>query len=149
MNIAIGSDHAGFHLKSRLRDLLRAEGHNVEDMGATSPEPSDYPDYAERVGTAVAGGSADRGIVICGTGAGSCMAANKVRGVRAAMVFDPLTARLTRLHNDANVLCLGERITGPEMVEEIVRVFMSTEFSGAERHVRRIAKIAAIEARQA
>ncbi len=146
MDIAIGSDHAGFHLKSRLRDLLRAEGHNVIDVGATSTEPSDYPDYAESVARTVADGKAQRGIMVCGTGAGSCMAANKVDGVRAAMVFDPVTARLTREHNDANVLCLGERISGVEMVEEIVRVFIGTPFSGSERHIRRIAKIAAIEA---
>lgn len=145
MHIAIGSDHAGFHLKGRLRDLLRASGHDVLDVGATSTEPSDYPDFAERVARAVVAGSASRGIIVCGTGAGSCIAANKVTGTRAVMAGDPVTAKLTRLHNDANIICLGERITGVEVAEEIVRVFIDTDFSGSDRHVSRLAKIAAIE----
>jgi len=145
MRIVIGSDHAGFHLKNRIRDWLRAEGHDVTDVGTSSPEATDYPVYAERVGKVVTRGDADRGILICGTGAGSCIAVNKVRGVRGCAVSEPVTARLLRSHNDANVICLGERIVGVESALEIVRVFVATEFSGAERHMRRIGQIAEIE----
>lgn len=145
MKIAIGSDHAGFHLKNRLRDMLRAEGHHVLDLGADSPEASDYPDFAAQVGRAVASGMAERGVLVCGTGAGICIAANKIPGVRAAAVSEPVTARLARSHNDANIVCIGERIVGPELAVEIVRVFLETPFSEGERHVRRINKIAELE----
>jgi ribose 5-phosphate isomerase B len=145
MRIAIGSDHAGFHLKNRIRDLLRAEGHEVIDMGAHSAEASDYPDFAALVGRAVASMEVERGVLICGTGAGIAMAANKIRGVRATAASEPVTAALTRSHNDANIICLGERIIGPEMAERIVRAFLETPFSEGERHIRRIHKITQLE----
>jgi ribose 5-phosphate isomerase B len=145
MKLAIGSDHAGFHLKNRIRDVLRSEGHDVEDVGAETPESSDYPDYAAIVGRSVASGAAERGILVCGTGAGICIAANKVPGIRAAAVSEPVTARLTRSHNDANIICIGERIIGPEVALDIVHTFLETPFSQGERHVRRINKIAELE----
>jgi len=148
MKIAIGSDHAGYHLKNRLRDLLRAEGHQVVDLGADSPEASDYPDYAALVGRVVAAGEVERGVLVCGTGAGICMAANKIPGVRAAAVSEPVTARLSRSHNDANIVCIGERIVGPELAIEIVRAFLETPFSNGERHIRRINKITELENHQ-
>ncbi len=145
MRVAIGSDHAGFHLKNYLRDLLSREGHEVLDAGANTPESSDYPDYAARVGRLVVSGEAERGILVCGTGAGICIAANKIPGVRAAAVSEPVTARLARLHNDANIICFGERIVGPELAADIVRVFLETPFSEGERHIRRIRKVADLE----
>jgi ribose 5-phosphate isomerase B len=145
MKIAIGSDHAGYHMKNRLRDTLRAEGHEVMDVGADSPDSSDYPDFAALVGRAVVGGEAERGVLICGTGAGMAMAANKIRGIRAAACSEPVTARLSREHNDANVVCMGERIVGPEVAADIVRTFLATPFSQGERHVRRIGKICGLE----
>jgi ribose 5-phosphate isomerase B len=145
MKIAIGSDHAGFNLKNRLRDLLRAEGHEVEDCGTDSPESSDYPDYAQKVGRSVVAGDSELGVLCCGTGVGIGMAANKIRGVRAAAVSEPVSARLARSHNDANVVCVGERIVGPEVAAEIVKVFLETHFSEGERHKRRIEKISALE----
>jgi ribose 5-phosphate isomerase B len=148
MKIAIGSDHAGFHLKNHLRDLLREEGHDVHDHGTESPESSDYPDYAERVGRAVVSGEAELGVLCCGTGVGISMAANKIHGVRAAAVSESVSARLARSHNDANVVCIGERIVGPEVAAEIVHTFLQTPFSQGERHVRRIQKVAALEKRE-
>jgi ribose 5-phosphate isomerase B len=145
MKVAIGSDHAGFHLKGRLRDLLRAEGYEVIDLGTHSTESSDYPDFARRVGQEVASGKAERGILICGTGIGVSIAANKVRGVRAAAVSEPVTARLARTHNDANVICLGERTVGTEVAVDAIRVFLETPFSGGERHARRIEQIGQLE----
>jgi ribose 5-phosphate isomerase B len=149
MKIAVGSDHAGLRLKNLLRDRLREQGHAVEDLGTVSEESTDYPDFAVRVGRAVTGGEAERGLLVCGTGVGISIAANKVPGVRAAAVSEPVSARLARSHNDANVLCVGQRIVGEEMAEEIVRVFLDTPFSGGERHCRRIEKIVALENRQA
>lgn len=145
MRVAIGSDHAGFHLKNYLRDLLKNEGHEVIDVGANTPESSDYPDYAARVGRLVVSGEAERGVLVCGTGAGICIAANKIPGVRAAAVSEPVTARLARLHNDANIICFGERIVGPELAADIVRVFLETPFSEGERHIRRIRKVTDLE----
>ncbi len=145
MKVAVGSDHAGFHLKNRLRDMLRNEGYDVRDHGATGAESSDYPDFGAKVGHAVANGEAELGVLICGTGAGICISANKIPGIRAVAVSEPVTARLTRTHNDANIICMGERIVGPEVAAEIVRVFLSTPFSGGERHARRIEKISELE----
>lgn len=145
MIVAIGSDHAGFHVKNRLRDLLLAEGYEVHDLGARSAEPSDYPDYAAAVGRAVAAAEAERGVLVCGTGVGMAIAANKVPGVRAAAVSETVSARLSREHNNANVVCIGERIVGPEVADDIVRVFLRTAFSHGERHARRVGKIGALE----
>ena len=145
MKIAIGSDHAGFNLKNKMRDMLVAEGHDVNDVGAHSAESSDYPDYAEKVGKAVVEGKSQIGVLCCGTGVGISMAANKIHGIRAAAVSEPVSARLARSHNDANVLCIGERIVGVEVAEEIVKAFLETPFSEGERHKRRIEKIAKLE----
>ena len=126
MNIAIASDHGGWRLKNELRDRLTAAGHTVEDLGG-SAERSDYPDLAASVGRAVAEGRADKGILVCGSGIGVCIAANKVSGVRAATVHETVSARLFREHNDGNVLCLGERLVGPEMAWEVVQTFLGTD----------------------
>lgn len=146
MRVAIASDHGGWALKGRLLEVMASlPGIEVTDLGTDGPESVDYPDYALPAAEGVAAGRFDRGILICGTGIGMAIAANKVRGVRAALCSDPLTARLSREHNDANVLCLGGRIIGPEMAAEIVRVWLTTPFAG-DRHSRRLAKIAAWEA---
>lgn len=145
MRIAVGSDHAGFALKNRLRDLLKGEGHDVVDFGTHSPESADYPEYARLVGKAIGSGECDLGVLVCGSGLGMCIAANKVRGVRAVTVMEPVAARLSRQHNNANVICLGERLIGPDLAVEAVRAFVSTPFSGLERHARRVALIDEIE----
>lgn len=144
MKIAIGSDHAGFALKGLLAEHLRALGHEVTDLGAESEKSVDYPDFAARVAHAVADGQARFGVLICGTGVGMSMAANKVRGIRAAAVSEPTSARLAREHNDANVLCLGQRIVGTEQARACVDAFLNAPFHG-DRHVPRIAKIRALE----
>ena len=145
MKIAIGSDHAGFNLKNKLRDQLVAEGHEVADVGTNSPESTDYPDYAEKVGQAVVEGKAQLGVLCCGTGVGISIAANKIHGIRAAAVSEPVSARLARSHNDANVVCIGERIVGVEVGAEIVKTFLETPFSEGDRHKRRIEKITKLE----
>lgn len=144
MKIAIASDHGGFLLKEQLRDYVEAMGHQVKDLGCYSPDRADYPDHGIACGEAVAKGEADRGIVVCGTGIGISIAANKVKGVRCALCTDPVMARLSREHNDANVLALGERIVGAELAKGIVDAFLST---GAQdgRHAERRAKIAAYD----
>jgi ribose 5-phosphate isomerase B len=144
VRIAIGSDHAGFSLKETLKARLAAQGIDVVDAGTTSESPVDYPDYAADVAGRVTSGEVDRGILVCGTGIGMAMAANKVRGIRAATVVDLESARLSRTHNDANVLALGARITPPALALEIVRLFLDTPFSGG-RHQRRLDKVAALE----
>jgi len=142
VTIAIASDHGGYALRQHLRTLLEAEGQELVDMGCASEEPVDYPPYAFRVAEAVAGGEADVGILICGTGIGMSLCANRVPGVRAAVVGDTYSARMSREHNDANVLCLGGRTLGPDLAAEIVRVWLATPFSGGERHRRRLAMVA-------
>ena len=144
VRVAIGSDHAGFRLKADLASFLRGEGHDVADLGTDSEEPSDYPLFSAAVGRAVIGGAADRGIVLGGSGQGEQIAANKVRGVRAALCNDLYTARMSREHNDANVLTIGARIVAPELAREIVRVWLATPFEGG-RHVRRLEQISDIE----
>ncbi|MBI4577651.1 MAG: ribose 5-phosphate isomerase B [Planctomycetes bacterium] len=144
MRIAIGSDHAAVRGKDRLRDGLRALGHQVEDLGTDGEGPVDYPVYAERVGRAVAEGRAELGIALCGTGIGASIAANKVRGVRAALCHDPHTAEMSRRHNDANVLCMGGRLHDPEALEAIARVWLATPFEGG-RHQRRLDLIRHLE----
>jgi ribose 5-phosphate isomerase B len=145
VRIAIGADHAGFRLKETIKSRLIEQAFDVLDVGTTDETSVDYPDYAADVARRVASGSVDRGILVCGTGIGMAIAANKVRGVRAAPVVDLASARLSRSHNDANVLTLGERITPPDLALQIVQVFLDTAFSGG-RHQRRLDKIAAIEA---
>ena len=147
MRIAIGADHAGFALKQHLAGTLRRLGHDVDDFGTHSEEPIDYPDICARVGRAVVEGRAGRGIVIGGSGQGEQIAANKVIGVRAALCNDLYTTRLSRQHNDANVLAIGGRIVAPGLADEIVALWIETPFEGG-RHQRRLDAIAAIEKQQ-
>lgn len=147
MRIAIGSDHRGFEAKRRLVNTLRQLGHEVIDVGAEGTESVDYPDYAFQVAIRVSRGEADRGILICGTSIGMCIAANKVRGVRAAPCHDSITAEMSRRHNDANVLCLSADLLGEELIDRMVRIWLETEFEGG-RHARRVEKVAKIEREQ-
>jgi ribose 5-phosphate isomerase B len=144
MKIAIAADHAGFALKERLRQKLSEEGHEVTDFGTGSTESCDYPDYARRVAREVGQGRSDRGILVCSTGIGMAMAANKVDGVRAAPAQSEDEVRLTREHNDANVLTLGARYLDEARASALIGIFLGTEFSGG-RHARRVAKIEALE----
>lgn len=137
MRIAVGSDHAGFPLKAALAGWLQEQGHEVMDLGAYSTDSVDYPLIGFDLAQTVAGGEAERGVLICGSGIGVSIAANRVAGARAALVQEPLSARLAREHNDANVVCMGARLIGEEMAREIVRVFLDTPFAGG-RHQRRI-----------
>ncbi|MEK7878512.1 MAG: ribose 5-phosphate isomerase B [candidate division NC10 bacterium] len=146
MTVALGCDHAGWELKERLKAWLIQTGHQVLDFGTHSPDPVDYPDYAIQVADSVANGKAERGVLICGTGIGMAMAANKIPGVRAAFCPDLFTARLSREHNDSNVLTLGGRLMGREMAIEILGIWLATPFQGG-RHNRRIAKITEAEER--
>ncbi len=138
MNIAIGSDGAGYELKVRIMEHLKARGIEFKDFGPDSDASCDYPIYAKAVSEAVAAGEYTLGILVCGTGIGMSMCANKVDGIRAAVVSDCFSAKATREHNDANVLCLGGRVIGSELAKMIVDLFIDTPFSGEERHVRRI-----------
>lgn len=138
--VLIASDHAGFGLKQALVGVLRGAGVEFEDLGTHDEGSTDYPDYAHALCEAITSGKASRGILVCGSGLGMSMAANRHPGIRAAVCTESYAARMTRLHNDANVLCLGSRIVGPGVAEDIVRVFLDTEFEGG-RHQRRIDKI--------
>jgi RpiB/LacA/LacB family sugar-phosphate isomerase len=141
LRVAIGTDHAGFNLKKDLAARLRRAGHEVIDVGAYDAEPSDYPDSASAVARAVASGEADRGIAVCGSGAGASVAAGKISGIRAATVHDVYTAHQAVEHDGLNVLALGARVVGEELAWEITETFLSAEFSGEERHLRRLAKV--------
>jgi ribose 5-phosphate isomerase B len=143
--IAIGCDHRGFGLKKPIISLLQDEGYSYQDFGCHSTEPVDYPDIARKVGEAVASGNFDQGILICSTGIGMCIAANKIKGVRAALCHNVFAAQRARQHNDANILCLGGEGADTNLVLEIVKTFLSTEFEGG-RHARRVNKITALEA---
>jgi ribose 5-phosphate isomerase B len=145
MKIAIAADHGGYRLKTVIMDFLKKLGHEVADLGAYSEEPSDYPDSARAVARALMDNKADRGILVCGSGVGACIAANKFPGIRAALCHDTFSARQGVEDDDMSVLCLGERVIGPELAKEIVSAFLSARFSGAERHVRRLGKVQAIE----
>lgn len=144
MRIAIGADHGGFRLKERVRAFLEGEGHEVHDFGTYSEESVDYPDVGGKAARAVARGEFDCGILICGTGIGMSITANKVKGVRAALCHEGYTARMARAHNNANVLCMGGRVLGEELALEVVRAFLATSFEGG-RHAHRVAKIATLE----
>jgi len=146
MRVAIGFDHAGVALRPAVVKALGRSAAEILDLGTDSPEPVDYTRYAFGVADAVAEGRADLGIVCCGTGLGSQIAANKVKGIRAVAVSESYSARMSRLHNDANVLCLGGRVLGPGAAEEIVEAWLTTPFSGEERHCRRIATVISREA---
>lgn len=145
MRIAIGADHGGFRLKSVLVEYLQLLGYNVRDEGTCSEDSVDYPDFARFVSRAVLEGRAERAILICGSGVGASVAANKFPGIRAGLCHDTFSAHQGVEDDDMNVLCLGARVVGPELAKEIVRAYLAAEFSGAERHVRRIGKIAEIE----
>jgi RpiB/LacA/LacB family sugar-phosphate isomerase len=147
MKLALSADHAGFELKRELVASLSAEGHEVLDLGTHSAAPVDYPDCAASVAAALHDNRAERGIVVCGSGAGASIAANKFRGVRAAVCHDCYTAHQAVEHDDMNVLCLGARVIGSALAREIVASFLGAAFSGEDRHVRRLNKIKEIEAR--
>ena len=147
MRIAVASDHRGFTVKGKILTLLRDLGHEALDYGPESPESVDYPDYAGKVAQAVAEQQVDRGILICGTGMGMCIVANKFHGVRAAPCHDDLTAEMSRLHNDANILCLSADLLGDRLVNRMVDIWLKTDFEGG-RHARRLEKIAWFEQSQ-
>jgi RpiB/LacA/LacB family sugar-phosphate isomerase len=147
VKIVVGSDHAGFALKQELAQALRAQGHDVLDVGAHSEAPVDYPDSAEAVGKALIDGLAERGLLICGSGVGASVAANKLPGVRAAICHDAYSAHQGVEHDDMNVLVLGGRVIGAAVAQELVRVFVAARFTGEERHARRLAKVKALETR--
>jgi RpiB/LacA/LacB family sugar-phosphate isomerase len=147
MRIALAADHAGFEMKRDLAGKLAKDGHEVLDLGTHSSAAVDYPDYAEAVADLLRQGQADRGIIVCGSGAGVSIAASKFPGIRAAVAHDVYTAHQAVEHDDMNVLCLGARIVGREVAREIVRAFVSAQFTGEERHVRRLHKVKAIEVR--
>jgi ribose 5-phosphate isomerase B len=148
MKIAVASDHRGFNVKGKILSLLSQLGHEAIDFGPETPDSVDYPDYASRVAEAVSNKSVDRGILICGTGVGMCIAANKFAGIRAAPCHDDLTAEMSRLHNDANVLCLSADLLGDRLVNRMVEIWLKTAFEGG-RHARRLEKIARIETQRA
>jgi RpiB/LacA/LacB family sugar-phosphate isomerase len=145
MRIALGSDHAGFSLKEHMASWLAEAGHAVYDLGTHSADPVDYPDYAAAVAQAVLDGRADRGVVICGSGAGASVAANKLNGIRASVAHDAYTAHQMVEHDDVNVLCLGARVVGTALAEDLVETFLNSEFSREDRHVRRLDKIRSLE----
>lgn len=145
MIIAIGSDHGGYHLKNILVQFLKTLGHEAHDLGAHNDEPSDYPDFALAVAQEILLKKAARGVLICGSGVGTCVAANKFPGIRAAICHDSFSAHQGVEDDDINVLCLGARVIGSELAKDIVRIWLAVEFSGAERHVRRLEKVEQIE----
>jgi len=147
VRIALGADHAGFEFKQQVSAILTSLGHEVDDVGAHRFDPlDDYPDFTRPVAEAVATGSADRGLLVCGSGVGTSIAANKITGIRAAMCHDTYSARQGVEHDDMNVLCLGARIVGIELARELISAFLGARFSAEERHVRRLAKVKAMEA---
>lgn len=147
MRIAVGADHAGWILKEPLVAFLIERGWDVEDFGTFGADAVDYPDYAVKVSEAVARGDVDRGLLVCGSGQGMCMTANKISGIRAALAHDVVSARLAREHNDANVLTMGARLVAEPLAEEILLTFLSTEFQGG-RHARRVEKLDSVERRE-
>src|SRR5580698_4802519 len=145
MKMAVGADHAGFELKAAVAEFLREQGHVVLDLGTCDSKPVDYPDYAEAVGKAILDGRAERGVLICGSGVGATVAANKLPGIRAATCHDTYSAHQGVEHDDMNILVLGARIVGTELARELAGAFCHAVFSNEERHVRRLAKIHALE----
>lgn len=145
MKLVVGSDHAGFQLKNEMASLLKSLGHDVLDVGAYDERPSDYPDFAEAVGRAVLDGRAERGVLICGSGVGASVAANKLLGIRAGMCHDTYSAHQGVEHDNINVLVLGSRVVGVKLAEDLVKAFLGAQFTREERHVRRLAKVKALE----
>src|SRR6266849_875840 len=149
MKLVIGSDHARFQLKVAMGEVLRSLGHEVLDVGAFDEKPSDYPDFAEKVGRAVLDGKSERGVLICGSGVGASVAANKLRGIRAGMCHDTYSAHQGVEHDNINILVLGSRVIGVALAQDLVKAFMGAKFTNEERHVRRLGKVKAIEAKYA
>jgi ribose 5-phosphate isomerase B len=147
MRVVIGADHAGFALKQKLGDYCRELGYDVTDVGTMNTDPVDYPDSAETVGKLILGGGAERGVLICGSGVGASVAANKLPGIRAAVCHDTYSARQGVEHDDMNILVLGARVIGVELARELVRSFLAATFTAEDRHVRRLGKIKALEQR--
>ena len=149
MKVAVGFDHAGFPLKQTVLDAVRAAGHEPIDLGTNSVEPVDYPDYSEKVGRAIQAGDAERGVLVCGSGVGACIAANKMKGVYASICHDTYSAAQGVLHDDMNVLCLGGRVIGPELAKALIPAFLNARYQGnepgGERLARRVAKIHKLE----
>jgi ribose 5-phosphate isomerase B len=145
MKIAVAADHGGYPLKTVIVPFLRELGHEVLDLGTNSTEPTDYPDHARQVADTVREGKAERGVLVCGSGVGACVAANKFPGIRAAVCHDTFSAHQGVEHDDMNVLCLGARVIGPALAKDLIRAFLAAKFSGAERHVRRLEKVKEIE----
>jgi RpiB/LacA/LacB family sugar-phosphate isomerase len=148
MRVAVGADHAGFSLKQDLVDYLKSLKHDVLDLGTNNTEPVDYPDYAEAVGRAIVEGEAERGLLVCGSGVGASVAANKISGIRAGLCHDTYSAHQGVEHDDMNVLVLGARVIGPALARELAHHFLAAKFSGAERHRRRLEKIARLEGKR-
>jgi len=147
MRIAVACDHAGFPLKRYIHETVTSMGFEILDLGTDSTESVDYPDYALKLGRAIVTKQADRGILLCGSGVGACIAANKIKGIYAAICHDTYSARQGVEHDDMNVLCLGARIIGPEIIRELVRAFLGAQFTAEERHLRRVKKTRQIEER--
>ncbi|MGH9353953.1 MAG: ribose 5-phosphate isomerase B [Terriglobia bacterium] len=147
MRVVLGSDHAGFDLKQDLLEFVRGLGHEILDVGTNSKDPVDYPDYSEAVGLAVKEGRAERGVLICGSGVGASVAANKIPGIRAGLCHDTYSAHQGVEHDDMNVLVMGARVIGDELARELVHAYLGAKFSGEERHRRRLEKVKEIEAR--
>ena len=145
MKVAVACDHGGFPLKAKVIEFIQKTGHEVLDLGTHSASPVDYPDYAQAVGEAIQQGKADRAVLLCGSGVGACVAANKMRGVRAGMCHDTYSARQGVEHDDMNVLTLGARVIGPALLPELMGAFLEAEFSGEERHIRRLEKVKKLE----
>jgi RpiB/LacA/LacB family sugar-phosphate isomerase len=145
MKVAFACDHAGFPLREPVMQAIRESGHEIVDLGTHSTDPVDYPDYAEKIGRAIQRGELERGVILCGSGVGAAIAANKLRGVRAGLCHDTYSAHQCVEHDDANVLALGARIVGSDLAMEIVCAFLQARFTGEERHVRRVGKINALE----
>jgi ribose 5-phosphate isomerase B len=147
MKIAVAADHAGFELKNSLRDLIESLGHDVSDLGAHNAEPSDYPDFAAAIGRAISTNTAERGVLICGSGVGASIAANKISGVRAGLCHDTYSAHQGVEHDDMNILVLGSRVIGRALAEDLVRTFLAAKFTNEARHLRRLEKIKRLESR--
>lgn len=145
MKISIGCDHGALELKNRIAEHLKEQGHEVVDFGTNTPESCDYPDFAAAAARAVGAGECDRGIVLCTTGIGASISANKIKGIRCALLGDVWSAKMTRLHNDTNMMALGAGVVGPNLALQIVDTWLDTEFSGEERHQRRIDKLMSLE----
>jgi RpiB/LacA/LacB family sugar-phosphate isomerase len=149
MRITVGSDHAGFELKAVLREFLAQQGHTITDVGTNNSAPVDYPDYAEAVALSLLNGKSERGILICGSGVGASVAANKIPGIRAGLAHDAYSAHQGVEHDDMNVLVLGSRVIGPELAKDLCTTFLNARFTAEERHRRRLAKILSLEQRYA